>query len=373
MIRAALLWSIIALAVAPPVAATEYYHEDLRIAMPAAGPGGLEALLVRPAGPQRYPLALISHGTNADAQERRELSPYRFYSQALEFARRGFAALVVARRGYGQSGGVYAEGAICCDAAGRLRAATIAASDLRAAISAVERRPDIRADGMIAVGVSTGGLATVALAADPPPGLSAAISFAGGIRGDNSAASAAQHASDEAQLVEVFRTLGRTSRIPMLWIYAANDSFFGPDLAHQLLNAFTAAGGRAQLIDAPAFGKDGHDFFLNGIPVWRALVDDFLHRETLGLPAALPAPPPPNVPPPPQLDEKQRAAFSDYLAAGLHRAFAVSPRGPYGYWTAARSAEDAGKRALAQCAKFAADCALYAVDDGLAAGTGKSP
>jgi dienelactone hydrolase len=373
MMRAALLWSVVMIAAARPAAATDYYHEDLHIAIPAAGPRGLEALLVRPAGPQRYPLALISHGTSPDAQERHDLSPQRFYPQAVEFARRGFAALVVMRRGYGDSSGSYAEGTSCCNADTRLRAAKSAASDLKAAVIAVRSRPDISPEGMIAVGVSSGGFATVALTADPPAGLSAAISFAGGLRGDKSRTSEAQLASDQAGLVEAFRTLGRRSRIPMLWIYAANDSYFDPGLAHRLLDAFTAAGGRAQLIDAAAFGTDGHELFLKGGAVWHAMVDDFLHQQKLGLPELLPAPPLPDVLPPPQFGGKGRAAFFEYLAAGLHKAFAVSSKGSYGYWAGLRSSEEAKTRALARCAELASDCALYAVENELAAGAGKSP
>jgi hypothetical protein len=42
------------------------------------------------------------------------MSPYGSYRQAVEFARRGFAALIVMRRGYGNSGGEYAENSGPC-------------------------------------------------------------------------------------------------------------------------------------------------------------------------------------------------------------------------------------------------------------------
>src|SRR5262249_22663276 len=103
MRSAALLCLLVALAATRPAAADDCYREDVRIAM-RAGHGGLEALLIRPSRPQRYPLALISHGAPRDAQALRETTPYGFYRQAIEFARRGFAALVVIRRGYGGSG-----------------------------------------------------------------------------------------------------------------------------------------------------------------------------------------------------------------------------------------------------------------------------
>ena len=101
MRRAALLLVAFAGAALQPAAAADYHREDLRIPMEAAGPRGLEAMLLRPSGTRRYPLALISHGTPREGSARAPMSPYGSYRQALEFARRGFAALVFMRRGYG--------------------------------------------------------------------------------------------------------------------------------------------------------------------------------------------------------------------------------------------------------------------------------
>ena len=127
-------------------------------------------------------------------------------------------------------------------------------------------------------GVSAGGFASIALSADPPPGLAAVINFAGGrgSRADNDVC-------DEAALVRAFATMGKTSRIPMLWVYAGNDKFFGPELAQRMHAAFTAAGGHARFIDAPAFGRDGHTLFSAiGAPVWTPMVDAFLREMKLG-------------------------------------------------------------------------------------------
>ena len=102
-------------------------------------------------------------------------------------------------------------------------AGTAGAADLKASIDYLVNRPDIDRSRVISVGVSAGGFATVALTADPPPELVAAISFAGG-RGSIH--------NDEVchgeRLVEAFRSFGKRSRIPMLWVYAENDRFFGP-------------------------------------------------------------------------------------------------------------------------------------------------
>jgi len=364
MKRVALLAIIIALATSQPAAADDFYRETLRIAMPEAGPRGLEALLIRPAGAQHYPLALLSHGAPTDPQERPRMTPYGLYRQAIEFARRGFAALVVMRRGYGDSGGTYSENS-CCDLASFQHSAKTSSDDLRAAIAAMKRRTDVTTDGMIAVGTSAGGFASVALTVDPPPGLAAVISFAGGRRWVIPPDRKGIRAADgEEALVGAFSAFGRKSQIPMLWVYAANDSFFRPDLAQRMYEAFTAGGGKVQLIDAPAFGSDGHFLFSSaGLKVWTRFVDDFLRQHNLGLREPLPPPPLPALPPPSRLGEQGRAAFADYLAAGPHKAFAVSPKGAFGYWSALRSLEDAQQRALSSCAKNGSGCALYAVEN----------
>lgn len=370
MKRAAWLVLALALAAIRPAAAQTaiaqgYVREELRIPMEAAGPRGLEALLIRPAGAGPYPLALISHGSPREASVRATMSANKLYRQAVEFARRGFAALVVMRRGYATSGGSYAENSGPCARRDYLRTAGVSATDLRAAVDAMKRRSDVTTNGFIAVGISAGGFASLALAADPPPGLAAAINFAGG-RGSR----ADDDVCDADSLVRAFAALGRTSRVPTLWIYAQNDKFFGPALAHRMHAAYTAAGGRAQFIDAAAFGADGHTLFSAGIAIWTPMVDDFLRAQNLGRREPLPPPAGAALPAPPRLSEKGRAGFAGYLTAGPHKAFAISPRGAWASRSGLGSVDEAREKALEACAKFAPDCAVYAADDALAAPAG---
>src|SRR5262245_40948559 len=69
----------------------------------------LEAVVVRPAAPSRYPLALINHGGPRTAEVRENIVAL-YSATAIEFARRGWAVGVVARRGHGVSQGSFAEG-----------------------------------------------------------------------------------------------------------------------------------------------------------------------------------------------------------------------------------------------------------------------
>src|SRR5271170_1089607 len=142
--------------------------------------GTLEALFVRPSAPGRYPLALLAHGSPRSPADRANMTPLSMLPQALEFARRGWAVVIAMRRGYGGSDGGWAETFGACANPDFTDAGFAGADDLKKTLEFVSHRPDVDPARLIAVGVSAGGFATVALTADPPPGLVAAISFAGG-------------------------------------------------------------------------------------------------------------------------------------------------------------------------------------------------
>ena len=69
----------------------------------------------------------------------------------------------------------------------------------------------------------------------------------------------------------------------MLWIYARNDSYFGPEFSKRLADAFRAAGGNVEYHLLPDFEADGH-FMIDSaaaVKIWAPLVSEFLraHRE----------------------------------------------------------------------------------------------
>jgi len=326
--------------------------------MAAAGQQGLEAMLVRPAGDGRYPLVLINHGSPRSAADRLTMTPLSFLPQATEFARRGWAAAVVMRRGFGASGGGFAEDTGPCGSPNYVAAVTTATADLRAAIAHLAKRPDIDASRIVSVGQSAGGIATVALTADPPAGLVAAVNFAGG-RGSQKDG----EVCSEDRLVAAYGDFGKRSRIPMLWIYAENDRYFGPALAKRFHAAFLAGGGRAEFVAHPPFGEDGHNLFRAGIRLWTPHVDRFLKGQNLVLRAALLPVPIAQIAPPPQLSENGRKAFADFLAAAPHRAFAMSSKGDFSWRSGRRTIDAARKEALERCRKRASDCRIVAVDD----------
>jgi dienelactone hydrolase len=321
--------------------------------------GVLEALFVRPNEPGRYPLVVLAHGSPRSGADRPNMTPLAMLPQALEFARRGWAVVVVMRRGYGGSDGAWAESYGSCDNANYAAAGMAGAADLKTTLEFVSHRPDVDPTRMIAVGVSAGGFATVALTADPPPGLVAAISFAGG-RGSLEA----DQVCRPDRLIDAFRTFGKTSRIPMLWVYAENDHFFAPALAQQFKAAFAGGGANVDFIAAPAFGNDGHGLFSPpGIPQWTPLVDAFLRQQKLTARAAPLPLPQPAITAPKALGVNGQKAFATFLVEAPHKAFALSPDGYFGWQSSQRSVDAARAAALKFCQKNSDNCRVMFVDD----------
>jgi dienelactone hydrolase len=343
--------------------AQDLVENAFRIPTKDAGKKGLEAVMVRPNDPGPHPLAVLTHGTPREAGDRPGMSPWQMIPQAREFARRGWTTVVVLRRGYGDSGGGFDEDARACSRRpDYYDSGKESAKDLRESIAYLSKLPEVDPSRIISIGISAGGFANVALSAEPPPGLVAAISFAGG-RGSRRP----DEVCNADELVRTFHEFGEKSRVPMLWVFSENDHFFGPQIAQAFYQAFTQAGGKATFIHAAPFRKDGHALFsLGGISIWTVMVDDFLKRQNLVLRTTLLSlPAPPDVSPPAQLKAGGREEFRTFLTLPPFKAFAVSNEGHLGYVFGRRSERDAQKLAMEHCEENSSRtdaCALVPID-----------
>ncbi len=364
---ASFLMALVAVALsAAPSRGQEIRQEALTIPALVSGLGGpasveLEAIVLRPDDRLPHPLAVINHGSPRNENDRPTMSPYGMWAQTFAFARRGWIAVAFMRRGYGRSQGGWAETYGSCADPDYARAGRAGANDIAAVAKFMASEPYVDKAKWISVGVSAGAFATVALTADPPPGLAAAISFAPG-RGSTSP----DAVCGEDRLIAAFAQYGKTSRIPLLWVSAENDRFFGPRLVNQMIGAFSRAGGNATLVRTSPFSDDGHELFsaAKGIPIWSPIVDRFLRENGLALRDELIDVRAPNAAAPPRLDARGRDAFKTYLDSGPNKAFAVGGGTRFGWATARRTIDEAKKDALSFCAANAsAACAIVNVND----------
>jgi pimeloyl-ACP methyl ester carboxylesterase len=82
------------------------------------------------------------------------------------------------------------------------------------------------------------------------------------------------------RLVAAARQFGEKTRIPSLWIYAENDSYFPPELSKRLVEGFRMAGGRADFHLLPPVGSEGHELIRSneGAALWAPLLEKFLNN-----------------------------------------------------------------------------------------------
>ena len=335
-------------AATPIPAGAQYVERQFRMSVPQSFPNGLDALEVYVSTPGKHPLVLLTHGTSDKPEERMQITPWSQLGQALWFARRGYVALVIVRKGYGSSGGKQDGANGGCRSNGSFEeSGDASAEDLRQAVIYAEKNmPEADTSTVVSVGVSTGGFAQVALTTNPPSGLKAAISFAGGRGGDGNG-----HLCDEGGLERAFKVYGKKSHTPMLWIYAENDKWFPPPFAKKFEAAFEEGGGKDEFVHAAPDGEDGHHLYSH-VAAWSETVDKFLgEHELLPLAAPYTGPQPPKIDPPAGLHDRGLEAFKNFLILGPSKAFATNGLGVYGLAVGQFTQELADERALENCNK----------------------
>ncbi|MGQ0456333.1 MAG: alpha/beta hydrolase family protein [Hyphomicrobium sp.] len=225
----------------------------------------------------RRPLVVINHGTLDDGRISVAMPVYYWLSRW--FVDRGYVVVLPQRRGHGATGGDLVESVGTCAAPDHAASGNIAADDIEAAVDYMTQQPFIEPSRTIVVGISTGGWASLALAARSPANVRAVINFAGGRGGY--AGGDANAVCGERGLIEAAAAFGAATKIPTLWLYAANDSYFGPDLARAMADAWGGAGGRAALHILPTYGDDGHAIVDDraGRDVWGPWVEKFLEAK----------------------------------------------------------------------------------------------
>jgi dienelactone hydrolase len=220
----------------------------------AAAPS--RAILFRPPGDGPFRLAIVAHATSQNVLRRAQMPQPEYQALASWLVSRGFAVLIPERPGHGLTGGRYLEDQGGCDEADFAKAGHATADSIATALDFMRRQPFVRQDGAVVVGHSAGGWGALALAARNPPGVAAIIAFApgrGGQANDTPNRNCAPHT-----LIAAAAEFGKTARLPVTWLVAANDSYFAAPLSRQLADAFRAAGGKVEFRVLPASGSEGH-------------------------------------------------------------------------------------------------------------------
>ncbi|MDC8785352.1 alpha/beta hydrolase family protein [Roseateles koreensis] len=353
-----------------PVSVTDAYGREMS--------GDIPVTVFKPDGAGPHPLLIISHGRSSE--QRAAYPRQRFESAARFFVRKGFVVAVPLRLGYGEMAEAGdPEDSQGCNSPRYAPAVAAAAQQIIKVAKYLVAEPDVDPTRLVLVGQSVGGIATVAAAAMHPPGLVAAINFAGGHGGSPSA-----HPGEPCQASQLRRLYARwgelnaqqadgggdgasaAGRPPMLWVYTQNDQYFAPKRSAEWAEAYRQAGGPLDYRLLPPVGDDGHKLFAAAQDVWQPLVDEFLSRQGFTRPGVISRPPASNFAPLtevmalPGATDAAREGYRKFLAAPLPRAYVLGTAGNWGYATG----DDALSRALSFCQrKTGLACRFYAVNN----------
>lgn len=271
--------ALCAAAVCSTAAGSAFAQIQEAVRIPAPGGYTVAATILRPEGPGPFGAVILNHGVPVSDSERAGASSSDLLASAAVFAQRGYVVVLPLRRGFGATGGGFAEYTGSCSHPDYLGGEQAAAEDVMAAYEYARALPYVDPHRMILAGHSAGGMVALFTAGvRQPEGLVAVLAFAAG-RGGNPALHPGVPCAAEP-LARVLDMVGRSIKAPAMFHYAENDQYFNPDTTRFWFERFTAGGARAEYVLQPPFGDDGHYVFGDraGIRYWVPAVESFLAR-----------------------------------------------------------------------------------------------
>jgi len=285
----------------------------------------LETTIFRPDGDGPFPIVVINHGkANGDP---RFQGRYRPRGAARFFVQRGYAVVVPMRQGFSKSSGSYIGGGCNVESNGRVQA-----EDVVAVLDHVGTEPWADKSRIVVAGQSHGGWTTLAFGTLGYSGVKGLIDFSGGLRQEGCV-------GWQDGLIGAAGAYGKETKVPSIWFYGDNDSFFPPYAWRGMHERYVAGGGKAKLVAFGVFGGDAHAMFgaTDGTGIWQPPVAEFL--ASIGMPsqvvpgadkqmarAAKNAPPPTDFAPlasvdkVPHVGDRGREGYAQFLGRTLPRA-----------------------------------------------------
>ena len=228
----------------------------------------LEAFVYRPTGTGPFPILILNHGSAGGIPK--ESIPWK--RDATYWSERGYIVIALMRRGRGKSTGTSPESEEkSCQVSDWFNTLAQSMRDLDATIEFAEKLPGVKLGAVTLIGVSRGGFLSVAYAAEGKykSKLRSVVNFVGGW-----VAQAEDQCPQDFNSV-AFERYGTMTRTPMLWLYGANDLFYGDASVNSYIDVFRKTGGIAEFHLIKGVPENGH-WLLQYQAKWRKLVDIFL-------------------------------------------------------------------------------------------------
>jgi dienelactone hydrolase len=225
----------------------------------------LQTTVFRQPAPGKHPVMILNHGSTGPG-----IIPATYAvrggNDEMFFYSLGYTVVIPMRKGRGASDGPNVEENFFLPSDIQLDSAI---EDLDAVIGWVRAQPDMDAGKIVLAGASRGGMLSVAYAGRFPTNEIGVINFSGGWFGEgvpgpdfNSTA---------------FADVGRTSKIPMLWLYADHDSYYSLKYIEGQFAKFHDAGGQGELVKYSDVPGNGH-FLSQWVDRWQDKARGYLEK-----------------------------------------------------------------------------------------------
>jgi dienelactone hydrolase len=228
----------------------------------------LEAVVFKPQMEGVFPVVIFNHGSSGGNPKQ----TYKWPDQAKYFVSKGFIVIAPMRKGRGQSSGESLESEDKnCDISSWDQGIQSAMDDLDAVIEFAESIKEIKHGEIHLLGQSRGGFLSIAYAAEGKfkEKIKSVVNFSGG-----------WVAQKEDQCPQDFNEIafakyGAKSTIPMLWLYGANDRYYGDESVLSYYAIFKKNGGVVEFHLIKDIPNNGHEL-IEHAEKWKSLMDNFL-------------------------------------------------------------------------------------------------
>lgn len=231
----------------------------------------LETTIYKPEGMGPFPVVVINHG-KAPGDSKFQ-SRYRVGGTARYFMQRGYVVVAPMRQGFSKSSGSYIGGGCNVESNGIAQA-----EDVKEVLDYITAQPYADKNQLLVMGQSHGGWTTLAFGTLNYPGVKGLVNFAGGLRQESCP-------GWESGLARAAGHYGAATKLPSLWFYGDNDSYFSTNTYAEIFKRYNAEGNKARLVAFGVYGSDAHAMFgpTEGQRIWQPEVSRFL--EQVGLPS----------------------------------------------------------------------------------------
>jgi dienelactone hydrolase len=244
-----------------------------RILMVKAKSGQIETSIYTPVGKGPFPLIVFNHGDTEMAHPSVKYQE-RFRDPVITatFLRWGFAVAIPARPGVGRSDGQYRFTQYSRNDGDPSYKARQHSEAVSATLEGLKGQPDLDMNQIVLAGQSAGGDTVMYMSTLSAAGVRGVINFSGGRsnhgQGENPA-------FENSMMVNGWGDLGKEAKVPVMLVFAENDSRYSANTVRKAAQAFTDAGGKADLLLLPPTPNDGH-FVYQRPTLWQAAVKRFV-------------------------------------------------------------------------------------------------